>query len=141
MAKSKRFQLTLCNGSKLSALKTWMERDIPGVRLTLSQVADSAIEIVHKVASATNMIVHIPTFSKGVQALILRCTVQATGRIMAGFGMSVDIKATPDGKIVATRLVDQKTVSDQVFDNTEEEQVGQVARLADETSGSSLRVH
>ena len=95
MARTKRFQLTLQNGSKLSALKDWMERDIP-VRLTLSQVADAAIEIVHKVAtSTTSRIVHIPTFERGVQALILRGTVQTTSRIIAGFGMDVDIKANP----------------------------------------------
>ena len=139
MARTKRFQLTLQNGSKLSALKDWMERDIP-VRLTLSQVADAAIEIVHKVAtSTTSRIVHIPTFERGVQALILRGTVQTTGRIIAGFGMDVDIKATPDGKIVATRLADQKTVSDQVF-REDEQQVREAARLAEELQKIQLRI-
>ncbi len=139
MARTKRFQLTLQNGSKLSALKDWMERDIP-VRLTLSQVVDAAIEIAHKVAtSTTSRIVHIPTFERGVQALILRGTVQTTGRIIAGFGMDVDIKATPDGKIVATRLADQKTVSDQVF-REDEQQVREAARQAEELQKIQLRI-
>ena len=139
--KHKRYGLTLRNGDKLKALKTWMERDIP-IRLTISQVADAAIEIVDRVATGASMIVHIPTFEKGVKALILRGTVQATGRIIAGFGMDVDIQATADGKVVATRLADGQTVSDQVFGTTDEEQVRQAARLAEEgNKASNLRVN
>ena len=141
MPKHNRHNLSLRNSDKLLALKTWMERDLP-LRLTLSQVADAAIEILHKVAlGTTSMIVHIPTFEQGVKALVLRATVQATGRIIAGFGIDVDIKTTPDGKIVATRPVDGKSVTENVAEAIAEEQVRQVAQQAQEGRASSLRVN
>ena len=138
--KTKRHSLTLRNGHKLAAVRDWMQRSIPGVRLTLSQAADAVIESMYKVAAGSSMYVHIPTFEKAIKAMMLRGTIEAAGRLMAGFGMSVDIKATPDGQIVATRLTDGKAVEDQVFGRTQEEQVQQAARLADESSGG-LRVN
>lgn len=140
MQTTKRYGFTLRNGDKLKAIRDWMQRAIPGVRLTLSQVTDAAIESMHRVAAGSSMFVHIPTFEKAIKAMMLRGTIEAAGRLMAGFGMSVDIKATPDGQIVATRLADGKAIEDQVFGHTQEQQVQQAARLADETTGG-LRVN